>query len=83
MEIFLEGRNDQIEVVFGQQDGIQVGHVVLAVNGKQARGRKLEDGTDIMKVVKIYKFFQNNTLKCTILKLVPWWFNWSNQYIYI
>jgi len=52
LEISLEKRNDQIEVVFGQQDGVQVGHVVLAINGKQARGRKLEDGTDIIEAIQ-------------------------------
>ena len=63
MEISLEKRNDQIEVVFGQQDGVQVGHVVLAINGKQARGRKLEDGTDIIEVVTKLPLFKKYIFK--------------------
>lgn len=52
LDLKLEAQSDGICVVFGQRDGIKVGHVVLAVNGKAAQGARLEDGTDILKVIE-------------------------------
>nr|CAB3267227.1 trafficking protein particle complex subunit 4-like [Phallusia mammillata] len=51
LDLKLEAYSDQVSVVFGQRDGIQVGHVVLAVNGKQTNGRKLEDGNDVIETI--------------------------------
>ena len=39
-----------MSVSFGQRDGIKQGHVVMSINGKQAQGRKLIDGSDIFEV---------------------------------
>ena len=46
----LDAQSDQISVSFGQRDGIQVGHIVLSVNGRPVNGRKFDDGADVMEV---------------------------------
>jgi len=51
LELKLEAKSDGVCVVFGQRDGIKVGHVVMSVNGKNAQGKKLEDGTDVLETI--------------------------------
>uniref|UniRef100_L7M539 Trafficking protein particle complex subunit n=1 Tax=Rhipicephalus pulchellus TaxID=72859 RepID=L7M539_RHIPC len=41
----------RVVVVFGQRDGVCVGHAVMAVNGVTVNGRLLEDGRDVEAVV--------------------------------
>lgn len=43
LDFKLEYINQRVQVVFGQRDGIKVGHSVLAINGEQLNGRKLND----------------------------------------
>ncbi|XP_013775182.1 trafficking protein particle complex subunit 4-like [Limulus polyphemus] len=52
LEISLDYQNKKVTVVFGQRDGIRVGHTVLAVNGNPVNGRQLEDGQDIFEILK-------------------------------
>ncbi|XP_055681339.1 trafficking protein particle complex subunit 4 [Lutzomyia longipalpis] len=42
----------KISVVFGQKDGITVGHVLSAVNGMPVNGATLEDGRDAKEVLE-------------------------------
>lgn len=41
LDFKLEYINQKMLVVFGQRDGIKVGHSVLAINGESLNGRKL------------------------------------------
>ncbi|KAK8771338.1 hypothetical protein V5799_025415 [Amblyomma americanum] len=41
----------RVVVVFGQRDGVCVGHAVMAVNGVAVNGRLLEDGRDVEAVL--------------------------------
>ena len=50
LDLKLDASSDQIVVSFGQRDGIQVGHIVLSVNGRLVSGRKFDDGSDAMEV---------------------------------
>ena len=54
LDLKLDAQSDQISVVFGQRDGIKVGHVVMSVNGRPVIGRKFDDGTDVMEVCTVF-----------------------------
>ncbi|KAL5280632.1 TRAPPC4 family protein [Megaselia abdita] len=41
-----------VSVIFGQKDGISVGHVLLSVNGSSTSGHTLEDGRNIKEVLE-------------------------------
>nr|XP_002126416.1 trafficking protein particle complex subunit 4-like [Ciona intestinalis] len=60
LDLKLEPQTDYVTVVFGQQDGIKVGHVILSVNGKPANGRKLQDGSDVMEFIENEKNYPLN-----------------------
>ena len=48
MKLKLE--NKRIVVAFGERDGVYIGHVLLAVNGKPLNGDNLPDGTNVFEV---------------------------------
>ncbi|KAI8422107.1 hypothetical protein MSG28_006030 [Choristoneura fumiferana] len=52
LDIKLQYENKKIVVVFGQRDGINVGHVLLSVNGSPVSGRTTEDGRDVFDVIE-------------------------------
>lgn len=47
LDIQLAEQNKRIVVVYGQKDGINVGHILLAVNGVPLNGMLLDDGREI------------------------------------
>ncbi|XP_034933635.1 trafficking protein particle complex subunit 4 [Chelonus insularis] len=49
LDIKLINENKKIVVSFGQRDGINVGHVLMSVNGNPVVGKELEDGTDVLE----------------------------------
>ncbi|OXU29766.1 hypothetical protein TSAR_015303 [Trichomalopsis sarcophagae] len=52
LDIKLAYENKKIVVSFGQRDGINVGHVLSAVNGQPVTGRELEDGKDVLDMLE-------------------------------
>lgn len=51
LEVKLEVQNRNIMVVYGQRDGIKVGHTLVSVNGMKVTGQQLDDGRDAMQVL--------------------------------
>uniref|UniRef100_A0A0P4Y645 Trafficking protein particle complex subunit n=1 Tax=Daphnia magna TaxID=35525 RepID=A0A0P4Y645_9CRUS len=47
LDIQLVEQNKRIVVAFGQKDGINVGHNLLAMNGIQLNGTLLDDGREV------------------------------------
>ncbi|KAI9552159.1 hypothetical protein GHT06_022496 [Daphnia sinensis] len=47
LDIQLVEQNKRIVVAFGQKDGINVGHNLLAINGIQLNGTLLDDGREV------------------------------------
>ncbi|ENN81539.1 trafficking protein particle complex subunit 4 [Dendroctonus ponderosae] len=52
LDIRLNYENKKVSVHFGQRDGINVGHVLTAVNGMPVTGRQLDDGRDAKDVLE-------------------------------
>ncbi|KAM0725068.1 Trafficking protein particle complex subunit 4 [Formica fusca] len=52
LDIKLSYENKKVVVVFGQRDGINVGHALTAVNGVAVTGRELEDGRDVLEMLE-------------------------------
>ncbi|XP_076238706.1 trafficking protein particle complex subunit 4-like protein Trs23 [Calliopsis andreniformis] len=52
LDIKLSYENKKIVVSFGQKDGINVGHVLTAVNGSPVMGRELENGKDVFELLE-------------------------------
>ncbi|XP_053974599.1 trafficking protein particle complex subunit 4 [Hylaeus anthracinus] len=52
LDIKLSYENKKIVVSFGQKDGINVGHVLSAVNGNPVVGRELENGKDVFELLE-------------------------------
>ncbi|VVC93735.1 trafficking protein particle complex subunit 4 [Leptidea sinapis] len=52
LDLKLQYENKKVVVVFGQRDGIQVGHVLLSVNGSPVTGRTTEDGKDVFEFIE-------------------------------
>ncbi|XP_044731465.1 trafficking protein particle complex subunit 4 [Chrysoperla carnea] len=52
LDIKLIYQNKSIVVVFGQRDNINVGNVLLAVNGIAITNRQLDDGRDVFDVIE-------------------------------
>ncbi|XP_012217833.1 trafficking protein particle complex subunit 4 [Linepithema humile] len=52
LDIKLNYENKKVVVAFGQRDGINVGHVLSAVNGIAVTGRELEDGRDVLEMLE-------------------------------
>ncbi|XP_003397892.1 trafficking protein particle complex subunit 4 [Bombus affinis] len=52
LDIKLNYENKKIVVSFGQKDGINVGHVLTAVNGSPVIGRELENGKDVFELLE-------------------------------
>ncbi|XP_076621449.1 trafficking protein particle complex subunit 4-like protein Trs23 [Colletes latitarsis] len=52
LDIKLSYENKKIVVSFGQKDGINVGHVLSAVNGSPIVGRELENGKDVFEMLE-------------------------------
>ncbi|XP_066603772.1 trafficking protein particle complex subunit 4 [Prorops nasuta] len=52
LDIKLNYENKKIVVSFGQRDGINVGHMLTAVNGNPVTGRTLEDGRDVLDMLQ-------------------------------
>jgi len=57
LDIKLTYENKKIVVSFGQRDGINVGHVLTAVNGNPVVGRELEDSRDVLDMLEEPKNF--------------------------
>ncbi|CAG9822635.1 unnamed protein product [Phaedon cochleariae] len=49
LDIKLRVENKKIVVEFGQRDGVNVGHVLYAVNGVQVTGQQMDDGQDALE----------------------------------
>lgn len=52
LDIKLSYENKKVVVSFGQKDGINVGHVLTAVNGSAVVGREIENGKDVFELLK-------------------------------
>ncbi|KAF9411702.1 hypothetical protein HW555_009568 [Spodoptera exigua] len=52
LDIKLQYENKKVIVAFGQRDGINVGHVLLSVNGTPVNGRTTEDGRDVFDIIE-------------------------------
>ncbi|XP_063365651.1 trafficking protein particle complex subunit 4 [Cydia amplana] len=52
LDIKLQYENKKVVVVFGQRDGINVGHVLLSVNGSPVTGGTTEDGRDVFTIIE-------------------------------
>ncbi|KAM3959577.1 trafficking protein particle complex subunit 4-like protein Trs23 [Aphomia sociella] len=52
LDLKLQYENKKVVVAFGQRDGINVGHVLLSVNGALVNGRTIEDGKDVFEVIE-------------------------------
>ncbi|XP_045494872.1 trafficking protein particle complex subunit 4 [Colias croceus] len=57
LDIKLQYENKKVVVVFGQRDGINVGHVLLSVNGSPVTGRTTEDGKDVFELIEAKENF--------------------------
>ncbi|KAL7044126.1 hypothetical protein ACKWTF_001799 [Chironomus riparius] len=53
-----------ITVVFGQRDGIFVGHHLMAVNGTQVNGTLLEDGKEVKEILEKEENYPLNLRFC-------------------
>jgi len=51
LELTLEVKNSAVTVVFGQSDGIRVGHVLAAINGAAVTGATAADGRPALDVI--------------------------------
>ncbi|KAA0193503.1 hypothetical protein HAZT_HAZT004870 [Hyalella azteca] len=51
LELKLEVQNRNVTVVYGQRDGIKVGHILTAVNGIKVTNTQLDDQRDAMQVL--------------------------------
>ncbi|XP_043789643.1 trafficking protein particle complex subunit 4 [Apis laboriosa] len=52
LDIKLNYENKKIVVSFGQKEGINVGHVLTAVNNSPVVGRELENGKDVIELLE-------------------------------
>jgi len=52
LELDLKLENKRICVNYGQGDGIMIGHVLLTVNGQPVVNGQLEDGREILEMIK-------------------------------
>ncbi|XP_055710359.1 trafficking protein particle complex subunit 4 [Phlebotomus papatasi] len=52
LDLKLEYDSKKVCVVFGQKDGITVGHVLSAINGVNVNGVTLEDGRDAREIIE-------------------------------
>ncbi|XP_076683368.1 trafficking protein particle complex subunit 4-like protein Trs23 [Andrena cerasifolii] len=52
LDIKLSYENKKIVVSFGQKDGINVGHVLTAVNSNPIVGQELENGKDVFELLE-------------------------------
>ena len=52
LDIKLSYENKKIVVSFGQKDGINVGHVLTAVNNNPIVGQELENGKDVFELLE-------------------------------
>ncbi|CAH0702628.1 unnamed protein product [Spodoptera exigua] len=52
LDIKLQYENKKVIVAFGQRDGINVGHMLLSVNGTPVNGRTTEDGRDVFDIIE-------------------------------
>ncbi|GBP84967.1 Trafficking protein particle complex subunit 4 [Eumeta japonica] len=52
LDIKLQYENKKVVVVFGQRDGINVGHVLLSINGTPVTGRTTDDGKDVFEIIE-------------------------------
>lgn len=52
LDVKLSYENKKIVVSFGQKDGINVGHVLTAVNGSPVTGRELENRRDVFELLE-------------------------------
>ncbi|XP_033323816.2 trafficking protein particle complex subunit 4-like protein Trs23 [Megalopta genalis] len=52
LDLKLRYENKKIVVSFGQKEGINVGHVLTAVNGNVVIGRELENGKDVFDLLE-------------------------------
>jgi len=50
--LVLKEMDDKLVVSFGEQDGVKVGHTLLAVNGESLVGRSMPDGTPVTDILK-------------------------------
>ncbi|XP_039251526.1 trafficking protein particle complex subunit 4-like [Styela clava] len=50
LELKLEEQSEGITVIFGQRDGIRVGHIILSINGKPVQSGKV-DGIPVMETI--------------------------------
>ncbi|KAF7987297.1 hypothetical protein HCN44_003059 [Aphidius gifuensis] len=60
LNIKLVYENKKIVVSFGQRDGINVGHILTAVNGNLVIGKELEDGKDVFEMLDDEKNYPIN-----------------------
>ncbi|XP_050089046.1 trafficking protein particle complex subunit 4 [Anopheles aquasalis] len=52
LDIALDYETKKVCVAFGQRDGINVGHVLIGINGVLVTGTLLEDGRDAREVIE-------------------------------
>uniref|UniRef100_A0A1A9UYL4 Trafficking protein particle complex subunit n=1 Tax=Glossina austeni TaxID=7395 RepID=A0A1A9UYL4_GLOAU len=52
LDIILDYSPKKVSVVFNRKDGINVGHILVAVNGMVVNGATLEDGRDVKTLLE-------------------------------
>ena len=60
LQITLKVADERLSVSYGQRDGIRVGHVLLAINGRDVNGKKTADGVDILQYLADQRNFPVN-----------------------
>lgn len=60
LPLALKTADERLAVSFGQRDGIRVGHVLMAINGRDVNGRRTADGADILEFLADQRNFPVN-----------------------
>ncbi|XP_011178573.1 trafficking protein particle complex subunit 4 [Zeugodacus cucurbitae] len=64
IDLMLDYDPKKVSVVFNKKDGINVGHVLTAVNGMPVNGNTLEDGRDVKTVLENSENYPVNLKFC-------------------
>ncbi|XP_017484063.1 PREDICTED: trafficking protein particle complex subunit 4 [Rhagoletis zephyria] len=64
LDLILDYDPKKVSVVFNRKDGINVGHVLIAVNGMPVNGNTLEDGRDVKTVLDNAENYPMNLKFC-------------------
>jgi len=60
LQLTLKVMDERVVVAFGQRDGIKVGHVLMAINGKDVNGKRTSEGIDVFEFLQDQRNFPVN-----------------------